>query len=236
MDQLLTDLRYAIRTWRRNPGFVIVAIVTLALGIGANSTIFSVVNATLLRPLSFPDADRLMTVWKASIRDPSDINIISMPNYKEWRQRSRSFASLAIFDSAGRGYNLTGIAEPEQVSGVRVTASFFDVLGVPPLLGRTFRPEEEEPGSESRRRPELRPLDAQLRRRSIDRRQANPDRRRPVYRRRRHARELPFSVLERRARAVGACQLDGRRPGSGIEFIHLHRPPEARRDTGAGPQ
>ena len=89
---------------------------------------------------------------------------------------------------------------------------------------------------ESRRRPELRPLDAQLRRRSIDRRQANPDRRRPVYRRRRHARELPFSVLERSARAVGACQLDGRRPGSGIEFIHLHRPPEARRDTGAGPQ
>ncbi len=147
MDQLLTDLRYAIRTWRRNPGFVIVAIVTLALGIGANSTIFSVVNATLLRPLSFPDADRLMTVWKARIQDPTDINIISMPNYKEWRQRSRSFASLAIFDSAGRGYNLTGIAEPEQVSGVRVTASFFDVLGVPPLLGRTFRSEEEEPGT-----------------------------------------------------------------------------------------
>ncbi len=147
MDQLLTDLRYAIRTWRRNPGFVIVAIVTLALGIGANSTIFSVVNATLLRPLSFPDADRLMTVWKARIQDPTDINIISMPNYKEWRQRSRSFASLAIFDSAGRGYNLTGIAEPEQVSGVRVTASFFDVLGVPPLLGRTFRPAEEEPGT-----------------------------------------------------------------------------------------
>ena len=69
MDQLLTDLRYAIRTWRRNPGFVIVAIVTLALGIGANSTIFSVVNATLLRPLSFPDADRLMTVWKARIQE-----------------------------------------------------------------------------------------------------------------------------------------------------------------------
>src|SRR6185503_12878526 len=106
-----------------------------------------VVNATFLRPLSFPDADRLMTVWKARIQDPTDINIISMPNYKEWRQRSRSFASLAIFDSAGRGYNLTGIAEPEQVSGVRVTASFFDVLGVPPLLGRTFRLEEEEPGT-----------------------------------------------------------------------------------------
>ena len=147
MDQVLTDMRYTIRTWRRSPGFVLVAFATLALGIGANSTIFSVVNATLLRPIAFPNADRLMTVWKARIQDPTDLNIVSMPNYKEWRSRSRSFASLAIFDSAGRGYNLTGIAEPEQVSGVRVTASFFDVLGVPPLLGRTFRPEEEEPGS-----------------------------------------------------------------------------------------
>jgi len=148
MDQVLTDMRYTIRTWRRSPGFVLVAFATLALGIGANSTIFSVVNATLLRPIAFPNADRLMTVWKARIQDPTDLNIVSMPNYKEWRSRSRSFASLAIFDSAGRGYNLTGIAEPEQVSGVRVTASFFDVLGVPPLLGRTFRPEEEEPGSD----------------------------------------------------------------------------------------
>ncbi len=146
MDQLLTDVRYALRTWRRSPGFVLVAIATLALGIGANSTIFSVVNATLLRPLALPNADQLMTVWKAPVRNPDDLNIVSMPNYREWKGRSKSFASLAIFDSAGRGYNLTGIAEPEQVSGVRVTASFFDVLGVPPLLGRTFRQEEEEPG------------------------------------------------------------------------------------------
>ena len=148
MHQLLTDVRYALRMWRRSPGFVLVAIATLALGIGANATIFSVVNATLLRPLAFPDADRLMTVWKGRVQDPTDINIVSMPNYKEWKSRSTSFASLAIFDSAGRGYNLTGIAEPEQVSGLRVTASFFDVLGVPPFLGRTFRPQEEEPGSD----------------------------------------------------------------------------------------
>jgi putative ABC transport system permease protein len=148
MDQLLTDVRYALRMWRRSPGFVLVAIATLALGIGANSTMFSIINATLLRPLAFPQPDRLMTVWKARIQNPTDINIVSMPNYKEWRSRSTSFASLAIFDSAGRGYNLTGVAEPEQVSGVRVTASFFDVLGVAPLIGRTFRPEEEEPGSD----------------------------------------------------------------------------------------
>src|SRR4030095_14278259 len=102
MDHLLTDVRYALRMWRRSPGFVFVAIATLALGIGANSTIFSVVNATLLRPLAFPDADRLMTVWKAPVQDPADINIISMPNYKEWKSRSQSFASLAIFDFGGR--------------------------------------------------------------------------------------------------------------------------------------
>jgi putative ABC transport system permease protein len=147
MDQLLTDVRYAFRTWRRSPGFALAAIATLALGIGANSTIFSVVNATLLRPIAYPQPDRLMTVWKARVQSPADFNIVSMPNYKEWQRRSTSFASMAIFDSAGRGYNLTGVAEPEQVSGVRVTASFFDVLGVPPLLGRTFRPEEEEPGA-----------------------------------------------------------------------------------------
>ena len=147
MEQLLSDVRYAFRTWRRSPGFALVAIATLALGIGANSTIFSVVNATLLRPIAYPQPDRLMTVWKARVQSPADFNIVSMPNYKEWQRRSTSFASLAIFDSAGRGYNLTGLAEPEQVSGVRVTASFFDVLGVPPLVGRTFRPEEEEPGS-----------------------------------------------------------------------------------------
>ena len=92
MDQLLTDVRYALRMWRRSPGFVLVAIATLALGIGANATIFSVVNATLLRPLAFPDADRLMTVWKGRVQDPTDLNIVSMPNYKEWQSRSTSFA------------------------------------------------------------------------------------------------------------------------------------------------
>jgi len=205
MDQLLTDVRYALRMWRRSPGFVLVAIATLALGIGANATIFSVVNATLLRPLAFPDADRLMTVWKGRVQDPTDLNIVSMPNYMEWQSRSTSFASLAIFDSAGRGYNLTGIAEPEQVSGVRVTASFFDVLGVPPLLapGRGTR-------QRSGRRVEPRPLGTELRRRSIHHRQADSDRRPAVHGHRRHAGQLPVSVLERRTRALGAGRLGAR--------------------------
>ena len=77
---------------------------------------------------------------------PRNLNIVSLPNYRDWLQRSRSFAHLALFDSAGRGYNLSGGSEPEQVAGVRVTASFFDVLGVRPALGRTFSRDEEQPG------------------------------------------------------------------------------------------
>jgi putative ABC transport system permease protein len=149
MDGLLRDVRYTLRSWRRNAGFATAGLVTLALGIGANTTMFSVVNATLLRPLPFPRADRLATVWRGPVEDPERLNITSMPNFRDWQDRSRSFSSLAIFDSAGRGYNLTGGGEPEQVSGVRVTASFFTVLGVPPLLGRTFLPEEEMPGRDN---------------------------------------------------------------------------------------
>jgi predicted permease len=148
MSRFPADLRYAFRVLRRDPAFTAVAIATLALGIGANTTMFSVVNATLLRPLPFPDADRLVFVWQGKVDDPKNLNIVSLPNFRDWRSESRAFASMALFDSAGRGYNLSGGAEPEQVSGVRVTASFFTALGVPPLLGRTFRPEEEEPGND----------------------------------------------------------------------------------------
>ena len=146
MSNLWTDVRYALRLWARNPGFTAVAMLTLALGIGANTTMFSVVNATMFRPLPFPDADRLQTVWVGNATDPRNLNITSLPNYRDWAEQSRSFQALGLFDSAGRGYNLTGGSEPEQVSGVRVTASFFRVLGVAPMLGRTFRDEEETVG------------------------------------------------------------------------------------------
>ena len=148
IDSLLGDIRYTLRMWARNPGFTAAAVLTLALGIGANTTMFSVVNATLLRPLPFPEPDRLATLWRGVVNQPDRFNIVSMPAFKDWRDQSRTFESMAIFDSAGRGYNLTGEGVAEQVSGVRVTASFFDVLGVAPLLGRTFRPEEEMPGSD----------------------------------------------------------------------------------------
>jgi predicted permease len=148
MRTFLSDVRYAVRMWSRSPGFVVVAVATLALGIGANTTMFSIVNATLLRPLPFPDPDRLVVLWegKAGNPDPNTYNIFSLPNYRDLKARSRTLADIALFDSAGKGYNLTSGGEPEQVSGVRVTASFFRVLGVSPFLGRGFTDDEEQTG------------------------------------------------------------------------------------------
>ncbi|MDR3699911.1 MAG: ABC transporter permease [Candidatus Sulfopaludibacter sp.] len=146
MRDLVQDLRYGLRNLRRNRGFVLVALLTLALGIGANTTIFSVINNTLLKPLPYPGANRLVLVWETFGKGPDNWNIVSAPNFWDFQRQSRSFESMAIFDSAGRGYNLSPVnrsQEAEQVSGLRVSAGFFSVLGVKPLLGRTFLPEEE---------------------------------------------------------------------------------------------
>jgi putative ABC transport system permease protein len=149
MGTLLNDLRYGLRALGRNPGFTIVGVITLALGIGANTTIFSVINTTLLKPLPFPDSERLVLVWETFGKGPDNQNIVSAPNFWDFQRQSHSFESVAIFDSGGRGYNLSATGtkgEPEQVSGLRVTAGFFPVLGVKPFLGRTFLPEEELAG------------------------------------------------------------------------------------------
>ena len=146
---LFQDARYTLRNLARNPGFTIVALLTLALGIGANTTIFSVINNTLLKPLPFPDPDRLVLVWETFGKGPDNWNIVSAPNFWDFQRQSHSFESMAIFDSAGRGYNLSATGnkqEAEQVSGLRVSAGFFSVLGAKPLLGRTFLPEEETLG------------------------------------------------------------------------------------------
>jgi putative ABC transport system permease protein len=145
----LQDTRYALRNLKRTPGFTIVAMLTLALGIGANTTIFSVINNTLLRPLPFPDSSRLVLVWETSGKGPDNWSIVSAPNFWDFQRESHSFESMAIFDSAGRGYNLSSGGnkqEAEQVSGLRVSSGFFSVLGTKPLLGRTFLPEEETLG------------------------------------------------------------------------------------------
>ncbi len=147
----LQDVRYGVRNLARNPGFTVVAMLTLALGIGANTTIFSVIDNTLLKPLPFPGADRLVLVWETFGKGPDNWNIVSAPNFWDFQKQSHSFESMAIFDSAGRGYNLSASGnkqDAEQVSGLRVSAGFFSVLGAKPLLGRTFFPEEETLGKD----------------------------------------------------------------------------------------
>ena len=149
LTTFVADVRYGARTLLRQPGFAIAAVLTLALGIGANTTIFSVINATILKPLAFPASDRLVLVWETFGKGPNNENIVSAPNIWDFRKQTHSFEGIAIFDSSGRGYNLSStVGEPEQVSGLRVSANFFSVLGVKPMLGRTFLPEEELPGKD----------------------------------------------------------------------------------------
>lgn len=147
MEAALRDFRYAIRVLRRNRGFTLAAVITLALGIGANTAIFTVVNAVLLRPLPFAGPDRLAVVWLDNQRENIQRDVTSFPAFTDWRTRSRTFEEMAAF--SGARFNLTsGEGEPEEVRGARVTGSFFDVLGIAALHGRTFRPEELEPGNE----------------------------------------------------------------------------------------
>ena len=148
VERLVQDVRYGVRMLVKSPGFALIAVLTLALGVGANTALFSVINAVLLRPLQFPEADRLVLLWQVQATDPTDLGIVSAPNFKDWQRLSQSFQSMALFDSGGNGYDLSGDGKPESVSGVRVTAGFFDVFGVNPMLGRTFQPEEEVLGND----------------------------------------------------------------------------------------
>lgn len=151
MSTFLNDVRYALRQLAKDPGFAAVAVLTLALGVAVNTVIFTVMDATILRRLPFPGADRLVFVWETFGRNAGDLNIISAPNYWDFGRQNHVFENIAIFDSAGRGYNLapTGESrEPEQVSGLRVSSTFFTVLGVHPFLGRNFLPEEETLGKD----------------------------------------------------------------------------------------
>src|SRR5216117_3824580 len=90
MPTFLRDIRYAVRMWSRSPGFICVAVLTLALGIGANTTMFSIVNAMLLRPLPFPDPARLVVLWEGRVKDPTDYNIVSLPNYRDWKAQTKT--------------------------------------------------------------------------------------------------------------------------------------------------
>src|SRR5262245_51056222 len=140
MQTLWQDLRYGARMLLKNPGFTLVAVITLALGVGANTAIFSVVNAVLLRPLPFPDSGQLMQVWETDLARGGYNITASMPDYREWRRRNQSFAHLAAYST--NDYNISGDEEPERVIGARVDTDFFTLLGVNPAQGRGFSGEE----------------------------------------------------------------------------------------------
>jgi putative ABC transport system permease protein len=144
MDTFLRNLRHGLRTLAKSPGFTVVAILTLALGIGANTAIFSVVNSVLLQPLSYPNPERLVELELSGPHGNSDVT--SIPKFNVWRDQTQVFDSVAAYDFGGPGINLTGGDRPEQIQGIRVSADYFRVFGAPMTIGRTFSAEEDRPG------------------------------------------------------------------------------------------
>lgn len=145
LENLGRDLLFGLRMMRRNPGFTAVAVLTLGLGIGANTAIFSIVNAVLLHPLPFPRSEELVIVWATNADNGNDEDVTSYPNFEDWRSATRSFEHLAAFTT--RGMTLSGGEQAEQVPALQVTPGFFEILRAAPALGRTFRPEESDEGA-----------------------------------------------------------------------------------------
>src|SRR2546425_5997220 len=143
MNTLWQDLRYAVRMMGKTLSVTALVVVVLALGIGANAAIFSVVNAALLRPLPYADPDKLVRLSEDSPNVPQ--MSISYPNFLDWREQNKVFSGIAAMQF--RNLNLTGTDEPERLAGRGVSAAFFDVLGVRPELGRSFATEEDRPGA-----------------------------------------------------------------------------------------
>src|SRR6266404_6204428 len=146
LEHLIQDLRYGARMLRKNPGFSAVAVLTLALGIGANTAIFSVVNGVLLRPLPFPAADRLVMILTIHQGDGESQRweTVFDPDFREWTEQNRVFERMAAYGS-GQATLLTR-GEPKRIGSAEVTVDFFSLLGVKPLAGRTFLPEEHQAG------------------------------------------------------------------------------------------
>lgn len=146
MESLLQDLRYGLRMLRKSPGFTLVAVVTLALGIGANSALFSVVNAVLLRPLPFKDSGRLVAV-RTTNQGQSLLGSgpASYPDFADWRQQSTSFDALCVWDP--KDYTLTGGGEPVHLNGIMASWNLIQMLGIDPVQGRLFTQQEDEPGA-----------------------------------------------------------------------------------------
>src|SRR5580692_8906338 len=143
LDSLVQDLRYGARMLRKNPAFTAIAVLTLALGISANTAIFSFVNAVLLRPLPYPNPQQLIVIRETSQR--VGIHSPSYPDFLDWRTQSRTVVKMSIVNN--RAFNLSGVTQPENIGGYAVSPNFLSMLGVRPFLGRDFLPSEEAPGT-----------------------------------------------------------------------------------------
>ncbi len=147
MDDALQDIRYALRLCLRTPGFTVIAVLALALGIGANTAIFTVVNAVLIEPLPYRDPGRLVAMWELNEKRPGRPNTLAPSNVVRWLERTTAFEGIAPFYDYR--VNLTGSGAPEEIVALDVTPSFFPTLGVPPLLGRTFASDEGPEGHDA---------------------------------------------------------------------------------------
>ena len=149
MPNLLQDLRFAIRQLRKSPGFALTTILTLALGIGATTAMFSLINSVLLRPLPFPEPDRLMMIapLEQSAVRPGIPSSISYPDFFDWRSRQRSFDAIASYHR--ESHTLTGSGQPQELESQTVSSEFFRVLGASPSLGRGFVADDERRAPES---------------------------------------------------------------------------------------
>ena len=211
----------------KHPGFTLVAALSLALGIGANTAIFSIINAVVLRPLAFRDPGRLVWIWESAPKLGLPEFSVSAANYLDWRAQSRSLEDVAAMTTAG--FNLTGYQEPERISGLRVSHNLPSMLGVKPLLGRVFLPEEDRPGRDICGHDQPWIVAAEVRFRRLDRGPVHYARwpagvhhRRPASRRR----PLRHPGADYALRCVGAaCSRPGRPPWQSLAVCD--RPPGA---------
>src|SRR5262245_11851195 len=146
MRTLWQDLRYGARMLLKNPGFTLIAVITIGLGIGANTAIFSVVNGVLLSSLPYPHPEQLAMVWCNNKRQGIPDDITSYPNFVDWRDQNKTFQGMSGMMDAN--YHLTGTGEPEEIHAAIVSINFFQVISVSPLLGRGFTADEEKPGND----------------------------------------------------------------------------------------
>ena len=227
----MTDLRYAFRMLLKSPGFSLIAIITLALGIGANSAIFSVIDTVLLRPLPFPKPNELAMLWSAP-NEGTGRETHSFPDYEDFRAQAKSFSALSAYVQASTVLSTNG--DPIELEGLAATSDIFSVLGVAPLLGRAYTRAEDDPGGTGRC-PHLRNMAAIFQRRPEDHWPAGAARAQSLHRNRSHAARVPVSgqhakrISDSPAAAGRVSNENSRGP-----FLSGSRPPAAGHHSATG--